>query len=169
MGCHFSTHGSNRVFGIAKQNSTKNCVAVQLRKGTGQTVELLLNKKKMGEAEECAFDSFVEILESLSSLEGAADGYLLSASQKLLVFESLFEAAKEHDPQNLFRNIFDSDFHMQASRSGFLHGTLPEYYGKWCLSRKVVALDKEQRLDSAVWAMVSALRMMKFFIERGED
>lgn len=159
------------LFGIAKQNNTKNCVAVQLRKGTGQSVELLLNKKRMEETGECAFASFVEILESLSraTADGTADGFLLSASQKLLVFESLFEAAREHDPENLFRNIFDADFHLEASRSGFLHGVLPEYYSKWCLSRKIVALDKQRKLDSVVWAMVSALRMMKFFVERGED
>ena len=157
------------LFGIAKQNGTKNCVAVQLRKSTGQTVELLLNKKQMEQTEGCVFDTFVEILESLAGVDGVADGYLLSASQKLLAFESLFEAAKGRDPQNLFRNIFDSDFHLNQHRSGFLHGTLPEYYTQWCLSGKVKALDKQRQLDSAIWALAASMRMMKFFVERGED
>lgn len=153
------------LFGVAKNTQGKNCTALLLRKHSGQSVELLISHKEGG------MDGLAALLrEVLGRGEAASSGdspdlVLLSAWEKLALFRSLFLSAGSDSVENLFRNIFDSDFHV-SNGTGFLHERLPRFYRETCLTGR---LSKDAQEPTPIDALSQTLHMLKFFAEKGAE
>lgn len=154
------------LFGVAKATEKKNCTAVLLQKHSGQSVELLLSHEEHG------LDGVSALLrEVIGSREAESSGesreqVLLSAWEKIALFRHLFQVMKgKGGEENLFRNIFDSDFHLENG-AGFLHDRLPEFYRETCLTGKFRCTDES---FGPADALSQALHMMKFFVEKGGE
>ena len=157
------------LFGVAKNTPGKNCTALLLRKHSGQSTELLISHREGG------MDSFSallrEVLESggeAGSSENAPDLVLLSAWEKIALFRSLFCDTERDRAENLFRNIFDSDFHL-SNGTRFLHERLPRFYRETCLERRIEAAPRDARESAPIDALGQALHMLKFFVEKGAE
>lgn len=145
------------LFGTAK--SIKDCVAVNLQKNSGQSCGLVIPNGMMTELLTLQSD----VLTAKSSID---DKVLLSASQKLSLFETLFNLADASQTENIFINIFDAEFH---NNNVFVHEKLPGFYGKIDV-KSFFAFDDEGKKDgNRASVLANVLRILKFFTEKGGE
>lgn len=141
----------------------KNAVAVQLLKHSGQSEEVLIAGETMGAAA-AMLDNVIRAKQS----SGDAEPVLLSAAQKILIFRELFDNAKAPYVKNLFVNTFDDTVHTSEA-GNFLHETLPEFYAEWCLTNRILLCENHHAVKSPAKTLGQLLRMMKFFVEKGDE
>lgn len=162
------------LFDVAKKKNgeKKNCVALQLQKHSGQSEELILPKNALKEVS-CTLDK----VNKKENKEGDdSEEFLLSAGHKLITFSSLIGyAGKEAGTsvESVFENIFDSGYHHNnEQRKKFLHETLPKFYSSFCVNDKndkVKLLENDVIVENPPKALGQILRVIKFFIEKGDE
>jgi len=168
------------LFGVAKNTKHKNCVAIHLQKHAGQSEELVISNHVLEDESNRFFEKFNFLNKNASDQEEV----LLSASNKILLFRKLLAASPEN-AENIFKNIFDADFHMDT-RSDFLHKFLPDMY-KICRQPNQILLyehdevlksrdseTKPKQQDNTCEpadpekTLAQLIRFMKFFVEKGD-
>ena len=82
----------------------------------------------------------------------------------MALFRSLFLSTEADSAENLFRNLFDSDFHL-SNGTRFLHERLPRFYRETCLTGKLKSAREPMPID----ALSQTLHMLKFFVEKGAE
>ncbi|MBR7161295.1 MAG: hypothetical protein IKD07_02655, partial [Clostridia bacterium] len=112
---------------------------------------------------------FFERFNFLISNSKDQDEILLSASNKILLFNHLLAAAPSENVKNVFENVFDDDFHTDK-RSDFLHVFLPDMYEICRKPDQIVLYERDRALKTADPAKTLAqlIRFMKFFVEKGD-
>ncbi len=183
---------ANLLFNIAKNQTEKNCTVIRLQKHSGQSEGLAIyndaltdflamhnaalgiEKKEEGTPANSADSSDAEdrngISEEVAKTEKKAektDRVLLSALYKTELFEALFKEAKDDAKiKNLFDNTFDGPEHKNNT---FVHQVLPDFYKAIRNSKRILALSEDglQKDTSDIKAFNFALRMLKFFVEKG--
>lgn len=155
------------LFGKAKEY--RNCAAITIQKHAGQTASICIDNRVLGDVSEM-IDTVVSQKTSQKEgrnldAENPNDKILLSAFQKIIIFESLFNAAYSKERvDSLFKNTFDGELQLTNS---FLENVLPEWYIKMILNKPKIKL-VDQECNSAV-AFAALLRQIKFFIEKVGD
>lgn len=162
------------LFAKAKGTEGKNTVALELQKHSGQSVCVLL---KGEDAVNKTDDLLQEVIGSRA--ENTAedkDAVLLSALYKIALFRTLFDGVKEEQVNHLFRNTFDSDFHLANENKQFLHDRLPELYREEFLTGHIhdagqmkASPASAQMKASPASALSSVLRILKFFVEKKDE
>lgn len=158
-----------------KNGGKKNCTAVHIQKHSGQTAELLIKNCALAEFERL----LVAIVNEKSNANAGKDddnknekavAYLLSCAQKVMLFGALLEAVEEESAViSAFKNIFDAGYHLENNKD-FLHEELPKYYIDHCLSGNIKVLDKDEKEKyKKARTLGQVIRLMKFFVEKGED
>lgn len=152
---------------VAKNREGKNAAAVQLLKHSGQSESLVFSCTSL--------EGICELLDTIISAKSAEEAsdreqVLLSAAQKILLFEALFENADKKFIKNLFVNTFDADAHQEGAKN-FLHERLPDFFARYCVSGQICAhaAGKKQKSPTKAFTFGQLLRMMKFFVEKGDD
>ena len=152
------------LFGVAKNENRKNCIAVRLQKHSGQTEGLVIPNEALDE-----FLSLKNVMGKTSDFaqNGEAEKeerIILSALHKLLLFESLLKATDSNREAivTLFQNIFDSG----EQKTNFLHQQLPDFYYKLKTSLKIDAMTGEGIISDPVTDITYVLRILKFFNEK---
>ena len=154
---------ANLLFDIAK--SKKNCLAIKLQKHSGQSEGLLIKNNSIEDYLKLQTASFVPAADNKN--EGSANMVLLSALYKTELFEKLFnEATTKVRVDNLFKNVFDAPYHEYNS---FVHKDLPDFYNSILSESGIIPLDESGIVKdaNAVKAFSFALRILKFFVEKG--
>ena len=145
----------------------KNAAAVQLLKHSGQSESLVFSCSALPAV--CNLLDKI-LFSAISTDDSEKEKVLLSAAQKILLFESLFEHATSNNVENLFINTFDSDAH-QGNAENFLHKQLPKFYVEHCISGHICTHvgQRNQTSPSKAFTFGQMLRMLKFFVEKGDD
>ena len=153
------------LFGVAKYTERKNCVAIHLQKHAGQSEELVISNDVLADTSNHFFEKF----NYLNAHADNQEEILLSASNKMLLFKELLSAAPIENIENVFVNIFDDNFHLDA-RSDFLHKFLPDMYKICCKPNQITLYERDKVLQPAEPAKTLAqlVRFMKFFVEKGD-
>ena len=152
------------LFGIAKNTEHKNCVAIHLQKHSGQSEELVISNSVLEDTSNRFFERFNFLNQNAEN----QDEVLLSAANKILLFKKLIAASPEN-AQNIFKNVFDNDFH-QETYADFLHQFLPDMY-KLCHEPDQIMLyekDKAMNTVDPAKTLAQLIRFMKFYVEKGD-
>lgn len=149
------------LFDVAKRKG-KNCLAINLQKHSGQSSALIIKNY--------ALDSFINLQNYiLKNKSDDNDLILLSASQKITQFGLMLDADSTSNAniENLFVNFFDAYAHKD---NRFVHTFLPNFYkankGKTGIINLSNYCAECDTFDAN--AMVSVLRIIKFFVENGD-
>lgn len=159
------SNSATLLFDVAKKknNEKKNCLALQLQKHSGQCEELLMSKTTV----KALAEMLNNVLEGFNNKEKYNEAFLLSAAYKILTFDKLIDFA--HDKEEVFKNIFDASFHTNdETLKKFLHKKLPALYKGCCETKGLILLEKHQEKESPSQALAQAIRIVKFFIEKGD-
>ena len=150
------SRSADLLFNHAKKGG-KNCVALHLQKHSGQSMGLIIPNGEL--------DWFIEFFNAATRND---DQVMLSAMHKITLFSKAFLAASDKETvQNLFDNIFDSNSHKD---NDFLHKTLPERFWDMMEQSKVFPLKTEKTSAmNPTDIFVFMMRIMKFFVEKGEE
>lgn len=187
------------LFGKAKTEEIgKNCVVVAIEKHSGHRETLVLPKGRLS--------SFAEMLRDVIKSNAPEpdvkqddepdakqdeerkdpERMLLSAGQQLSLFRELVRLTLPEHTEDLFKNLFDADFHVNQAKQ-FLHHRLPAFYRENILAdRPILVLDDTRRgkekpdSDRAqvgeagrsrpdpAGTLSAVLWFLKFFVEKGE-
>lgn len=143
------------LFSTAK--SRRNCLALNLRKHSGQSVKIIIPN-----------GSLTKVIELKDKILGNADKdeIILSALQKISLFNELFDLANTDEQiKNLFINTFDASYHIG---NDFLHNVLAEHYNSYRNTSKtpIYSADETAKFADTFSAL---LRVFKFYTEKGGE
>lgn len=154
------------LFDVAKKknNQKKNCLALRLQKHSGQSENLIISKEALSEIKKILTD----VLEYNKDKEKCNEAFLLSAAYKILTFDTLIDSA--YDIDEVFKNIFDAGYHVGDEKlKKFLHNKLPELYKNHCKTKGFILIEKNEEQNKPSRALARAIRVIKFFVEKGDE
>ena len=147
------------LFDTAK--GTRNCVAFRLRKHSGQSVEIVIPNDSLPDVIGLQ-NKILQPVKAGKADSNRTDDIIVSALQKIALFDKLFEIAKtDVQVDNLFNNVFDADAH---TSNPFLHDSLPEAYNKLRNKKKPIFISNKK--DTFPNAFSAVMRIIKFYLEK---
>lgn len=150
-------NSASLLFDTAK--SKKNCLAIYLQKHSGQSCGLVIPN--------CMIPEIIDIQTGiLGKSVNVEEKVLLSASQKLSLFEDLFNLANDSQVDNIFKNTFDADFH---KGNNFVHKTLPNFYKKIDVNSFSAFDETGIKKNNRALVLSDVLKIFKFYIETGGE
>lgn len=149
------------LFDIAKKR--KNSIAIHFQKHAGQSEGLLISNNSL--------DGLIQFHNKI--VKGIINGekeIFLSAMHKLNLFKTIFNSAESlKEIQNIFNNTFDSYVHKDKS---FVKLEMPTFFEMLKTQFEIFPITEkgaEINSEDYVLTMSCVLRIIKFFIEEGEQ
>lgn len=169
----------------------KNCAVVAIEKHSGHKETLVIPMDRLS--------PFAEMLREVIGAKAwkpdakedkqaeDPERILLSAGRQISLFRELVRLTQPEHTEDLFKNLFDADFHVNQAQQ-FLHNRLPAFYRENILAeRPILVLDETKsgkaKSDSdqatargaagsqpePAGALAAVLWFFQFFVEKGED
>ncbi len=160
------------LFEVSKLEENKNTTAIEIQKHSGKSISLIINntKPKAKEVLESENESYEILRNIFKKYNNDSDDFLRSVGKKLYQFKLLFQKAiKEEDREKILENLFKNTFDHRVQKENEEYvNEVKKLLIDISKSKTIKTLEKDEE-EKIILTMDSALRMLKFFTEKGKE